>query len=132
MRYHHASGPCGQGAFGHRTRKRAEQPVRVSQEKLSDWPAFGVVCVEQSALGKATDNQAQLPPEIPRILDARVHTLCADGTVDVRRITSEKHVSFSIVCGLAMVEVKAREPYRIAEANRATGRWVNEGLHFGQ
>src|SRR5262245_60224681 len=130
VRYHHASGPRGPRTPGHRTRERAEQPVRVPEQELADRPAFGFVRIQQTIVRKAAGNQAQFPSKIPRILNARIHALRTDRAVDVRRIAGEEYVSSSIARNLAMVEMKAGQPCRVAEANRSGRGGVHEVLQF--
>jgi hypothetical protein len=50
--------------------------------------------------------------------------------VDVRRIAGEEDVSSSVAGNLAMMEMKARKPCRVAEANRSGRRRVHEVLQF--
>jgi hypothetical protein len=132
VRYHDPSGPRGQWTPGHHTRERTEQPDRVSEQELADRPAFGVVRIQQTTVRKAAGNQAQFPSKVPGILNARIHTLRADGAVDVRRIAGEEYISSSIARNLAMVEMKAGKPCRVADANRSRRRWVYEVLQFGK
>jgi hypothetical protein len=132
VRHDDASGPCGQRTPGHRPCERAEQPVCVSEQELADGPALGFVRSQQPIVGKTSRNQTEFPSKVPRILNARIHTLSADRAVDVCRIAGEEHVSVAIARRLAVMEVKAREPGWIAETNGAGGGWVDERLQFGQ
>src|SRR4029453_2879170 len=130
VRYDDASGPRGQRTPGHHPRERAEQPVRVSKQELADRPALGVVRIQQTNVRNAAGNQAQFPPKVPRILNARIHPLRADGAVDVRRIAGEEYVVSSIARNLAMMEMKAGQPCGIAEANPSRRRRVHQVLQF--
>jgi hypothetical protein len=100
----------------------------VSEQELADRPAFGVVCIQQTIAREAAGNQSQFPSQVPGILNARIHALRADGAVDVRRIAGKEYVSLSIACNLAVMQMKAGQPYRVAKANRSGRRPVDEVL----
>jgi hypothetical protein len=97
---------------------------------LADWPTLGFVRIEQPIVGKAARNQAEFPSKIPRILNARIHTLRTDRAVDMRRIAGEKDVGAAIPRRLTMMEMKAREPCRVTQADGAGSRRVDKCLQF--
>ena len=79
---------------------------------------------------KPTHDQTELPSEVQRILNARVHPLRAHWAMNVRRVPSEEHVSAAIVGGLAMVEMKAGQPRWIPEADGGRRRRIYKSLQF--
>src|SRR2546423_475368 len=51
-----------------------------------------------------------LPGEVDRIADARIHALPTDWTVDVRRVSEQERTPFAELIGDPMVHAVRREP----------------------
>src|SRR5262245_32295348 len=62
---------------------RRDEPPRKSD-------SFGLIAVEQRAVGVARQNRGKFPGEIDGVPDAGVHTLATRRTVNVRSIADEK------------------------------------------
>jgi hypothetical protein len=69
----------------------------------------------------AADRHCQLPTQVPRILNAGVHTLSADGTVNMRRVAGEEDSALSIPGRLAMVQAEARQPMGVPQSDGVVG-----------
>ncbi len=71
--------------------------------------ALLLVGVEQLG-GRAGQHVGQLPPEVVRVLDSRVHALRACRCVHVRRVTSDEDPALPVALGQADVGPPCRAP----------------------
>ena len=67
-----------------------ERPVGRVRAAAGDGNPLGFVGVEQRRPRAAGDDEGQLPAEVVRVLEARVHALRADRAVDVRRVAQQE------------------------------------------
>ena len=77
----------------------------VRSASATDGVTLLVIGVEQ-VLGSATEDGVELPRQVDRVLDAGVHSLTADGRVDVGGVTGEEGPSVPVVLDLALVAVE--------------------------
>jgi hypothetical protein len=63
---------------GRRSSERAEEPIGIAKEELTDWPTFRLIRIEQAQVRSSLTHERALPAEIPRILNAGIHPLRAD------------------------------------------------------
>src|SRR5205085_1533764 len=89
--------------------------IGLPYHRLVDRLALGLVAVEQQRITPVTQNQAQFPAEVERVLNAHVHALAADRAMDVRGVAEQKHPVFAKTRRLSPVDAEHRRPSRIAE-----------------
>jgi hypothetical protein len=116
-------------AVGGRDRSGA---VGEAKHEAADWPALGLVGVEQRRVGQAPVDERQLPAEVPGVLDAGVHALGAGWAVHVGGVAGEKDTAGAVVDGLAVMKQEVRQPHRVAQAQLAAGEPIGDRLQVGQ
>ena len=107
-------------------------PVGEAEHEAADWPALGLVGVEQRLVGQTSVDQGQLPAEVPGVLDAGVHALGAGGAVHVGGVAGDEDTAGTVVDGLPVMEPEVRQPDRIAQPQLAAGEGVDERLQVGE
>src|ERR1700751_5008555 len=78
------------------------------------------------------DSESNLPCEIESVLDTRVHSLTASRAVNMRGIAGKEDSPKPEFADLAMSDVKARKPRRVAQPQALAGSPIYQGLHLGQ
>src|SRR5690349_962598 len=88
-----------------------------------DWPAFGLVGVEQVSRRPPAQDPGKLPPEVEGVLDGGVHAGAASWRHAVGSVTGEEATALAIPAGYLRREREAAEPLdacpEITDAGRA-------------
>jgi hypothetical protein len=90
------------------------------QQALRDRDALVRVAVEQR-VGRASHDGRELPAEVERVLQARVHALAAGGAVDVRGVAEQERATVAEPLGAAVVDPVGREPQALGERQVRAG-----------
>ena len=96
-------------------RGEGEHPVGGRHQSLCETDALALVGGEQRLLRISPEHRRELPGQIDGIPDAGIHSLSADGTVNVRCIAEQEHVAPPEVGGDAMMHVIGGEPVDLAD-----------------
>ena len=113
-------------AIGHH---ELEAAVGRVQQPARNGNALGLIGIEQSRIRVPFDDERELPREIVRLLQARVHALRADGAVDVRGVTQKKASPVAEVLSGAMMDAIGGKP--AARLERQPARFVLQGRNDG-
>ena len=88
-----------------------------------------LVGIEQALAGTMLEHGGELPGEVDRVAKAGVHSLGADGAVDVPRVTCKKDAAGAKMRGEPMVHVVRRKP---VDALDSDAKAVQDGAaHVG-
>src|SRR5205823_4266731 len=88
----------GEGAIGRR------------DEAAREGDSLALIRIEERGVGATADDGRELPREIGRVADTRVHSLRADGAVHVGGIAKEKRAPDAKAAGNAVMDAIGREP----------------------
>jgi hypothetical protein len=127
---HDAPEPCGEASSRDGSREQGKCAIGVPEQPAPDWPALRLVGIEQCLDRPAPDHERQPPREVPGVLNACIHSLCADRTVNVRRVAGEKNAASTVVRGLAMMQPEVTEPRRIAQGESSPRRVIDDLLQL--
>ncbi len=117
-------------AARHDPREEAERPVGVSEEVAADGPALRLVGVEEPWFGAIERDQSELPSQVPGVLHAGVHSLGADGAVDVGGVAGEEHGPLPVGPRLPVMQPEMRQPDGISQADGAAGGSIDRLLEL--
>ena len=129
---HHSTQRSHRPAARNRACEHAKQAVRGPQQRATHGPALRVVRIHQASIGGSATHHRELPPEIPGVLNPRVHALCSDGTVNVSRVAGQEDPSVLVCDGLPVVEAEPCQPDRIVHSHGTAGRIGNHRLELGE
>src|SRR5260370_12976718 len=94
--------------------------------------ALFTVSLQQFWLGLPFHHHGQLPAEIGHILHSRIHTLRASGTMNMGRVSTQKHSPSLKAIHHAAVDAKPRTPAHITEFCRSVGALIVDLLELLQ
>src|SRR5260370_30183642 len=94
--------------------------------------ALFTVSLQQFWLGLPFHHHGQLPAEIDHILHSRIHTLRARGSMNMGRVSTEKHSPSLKVIHHAAVDAKPRTPAHVTEFCRNVGALIVDLLKLVQ
>ena len=129
---HEAAEPCGESTSRDGPGEQGERAIGVPKQPMPDRPALRLIGIEQCIDRLSLDDERQLPGEVPGVLNARIHSLSADRTVNVRRVAREESAAGTVVLGLAMMQPEVTEPRRIAEDESSPRRIIHDFLELLQ
>ena len=97
-----------------------KDPIGRRDKPFCKCDSLGLERVEELVVRAALQHRGKLPRQIYRVADARVHSLAADGTVNVRSIAQKKRTARTESNGDAMMHVIGREPIHALHVDAQT------------
>src|SRR5439155_5799619 len=92
--------------------------------------AFRLVRIQERGVGASLDDERELPSQVVRVLQSRVHALRADRTMDVRGVAEDKTAPVAETHGAAVMDAVSGEPQALLERQSAarflTQRWNHD------
>ena len=116
----------GEPAIGN---DQPECPVGRVQQPLRDRQALLLVGVEQRRVRLALDDERELPSQVVGILQAGVHALRADRTVDVGRVAEQEAAPVAEARRAAMVDAVGGKPAARLDRQSGTRLVAQRGHH---
>ncbi len=111
-------------------RVQPELPAGQSQDRGTHRMALSVVGVEQPVRCPATHGPGQFPAQVDRVLEARVHPLCARGRVRVRGVPGQEDPPVTVRRGLAALAAVPPGPAHIAGTEVLAGDGEQAAPHL--
>lgn len=88
------------------------------QNVLDYWYALFTVSLQQFWPGLPLHHHGQLPAEIHHVLHSRIHSLRASGTMDMGRVSTQKHSPNLKAIDHAAVDAKPGTPAHVMKSCR--------------
>jgi hypothetical protein len=127
---HHRNDGITQGL-----REPARSPQRLREKigrldhGLDHRAALGAVGLQQRPVGVTTNDEVELPGQIPDVVEPGVHALSAEWTVNVRGVAGDEDASDTEPRHLAVMRVEIAAPVQRARLQLARATFSQHGLH---
>ena len=108
----------GKPAVGH---NQSKCPVRGVQEPLRNRHALFLVRIEQRRVGSTLDDEREFPSEVVRVLQAGVHPLRADRTMNVCSVAKEEATPVTETQRASMMNAIRGKPGAALESQTGSG-----------
>ncbi len=99
------------------SRHERERPIGGGNQPPRERDALDLIALQQLLARALSDDGGQLPSKIHGVADPRVHSLPANGAVDVRCITQEECPAAPEMIRYAMVNFVGREPIDLVHSH---------------